>query len=148
MFHHPPRAVLVPVDFSDPASDSLRTARELLGGTEGLHVVHVLDELSPTEPGVIWGTIDDDARKRKATAALRALLAREGLGDVSVHVEIASGNPAYRITELADRLGVDLIVLPSHGRTGLAHITMGSVAERVVRLAPCAVLVLRSAPTT
>ena len=61
-----------------------------------------------------------------------------------VKFEVAFGSPADEITRFAQDHSVELIVLPSHGRTGLMRMMIGSVAERVVRLAHCPVLVLRS----
>ena len=61
-----------------------------------------------------------------------------------VQIDILFGDPGYRIAEHAQRLGAELIVTPSHGRTGLERILLGSVAERVIRLSHCPVLVLRS----
>ena len=69
-------------------------------------------------------------------------LATEGQDSVSTDVVI--GDPGHEITTLAERAGADLIVLNSHGRTGLKRLLIGSVAERVIRLAHCPVLVLRS----
>ena len=58
-------------------------------------------------------------------------------------IEILFGDPGHEITEFAERVKADLIVMPSHGRTGLSRLLIGSVAERVIRLAHCPVLVLR-----
>ena len=60
-----------------------------------------------------------------------------------VHTAVLLGEPAHGITDYAQEKGAQLIVVPSHGRTGLTRLLIGSVAERVVRLAHCPVLVLR-----
>lgn len=143
MFQLPARSVLVPVDFSEPSLGALKVAEQLLAADGVLHVIYVLPELSATEPGVVWGRVDDEGRTRNATDALREAVAKAGIRDAQLHVEIASGNASYRIADAAEALGVDLVVLPSHGRTGLARLAVGSVAERVVRLSHCPVLVLR-----
>jgi nucleotide-binding universal stress UspA family protein len=57
---------------------------------------------------------------------------------------VAFGDPGQRITAYAEEVGADVIVMPSHGRTGLKRLLLGSVAERVLRLAHCPVLVLKS----
>ena len=61
-----------------------------------------------------------------------------------ITTEVRTGPAARMILEFATEKGIDLIVMGTHGRTGLAHIVMGSVAERVVRMAPCPVLTLRA----
>ena len=63
---------------------------------------------------------------------------------MGVQVNVAFGDPGDEITKHAETVHADLIVMPSHGRTGLKRLLIGSVAERVVRLAQCPVLVLRS----
>ena len=60
-----------------------------------------------------------------------------------IHCATASGDPGHEIVKYAEEIDADLIVIPSHGRTGLTRLLIGSVAERVVRLAHCPVLVLR-----
>ncbi len=75
-------------------------------------------------------------------AQLEQFLCQAGIeGRLELH--ILEGDPGHEIVKLADTLKADLIVMPSHGRTGLAHVLIGSVAERVIRLAHCPVLVLR-----
>ena len=61
-----------------------------------------------------------------------------------VHLDVMIGNPGHMIAERAEELDAGLIVIPSHGRTGLKHIVFGSVAERVVSRAGCPVLTVRS----
>ena len=137
----PKQKVIVPVDFSDESFRALDTAKELVDDPVNVVVVHVLQDLSPMEPGEIWGTIDRETRIRHTMKALRERLAEEGHDEVSTDVVI--GDPGHEITGLAQREQADLIVLTSHGRTGLKHLLIGSVAERVIRLAHCPVLVLR-----
>jgi len=138
----PKRCVVVPVDFSDESFAAVDCARDSFVDTPAaLHVVTVLPPLSPAEPGVIWNTIDDQSRKRHAELALKERLADPKFAGVPLHVAI--GDPGHEIAGLAQKLGADLIVLPSHGRTGLSRLLIGSVADRVVRLAHCPVLVLR-----
>ncbi len=137
----PKQTVLAPVDFSELSWEAVDTALELAAHASGVHVIHVLPVLEPAEPGVIWHTIDDETRSRHATQAVRERLADAKYRDVQVH--IAFGDPGVEIADYARQIGADLIVLPSHGRTGIARFLIGSVAERVVRLAHCPVLVLR-----
>lgn len=62
----------------------------------------------------------------------------------AVRIEVVAGDPASEILRRARTHGIDLVVVGTHGRTGLKHLVLGSVAERVVRQAPCPVLVVRS----
>ena len=137
----PKKSVVVPVDLSQQSIDAVQTALQLVDDASHVHVVHVLPVLSPTEPGVIWDMASDESRCQHAEEFLRAKLSDPEY--VGIHVTACVGDPGYKITEFAENLSAELIVLPSHGRTGLKRLLIGSVAERVVRLAHCPVLVLR-----
>ena len=137
----PKQKVVVPVDFSDESFEALATAVELVADASHLHVVYVLPVLEPAEPGVIWATVDEASRQRHAEQALRERMAELQLAGAQVAIRF--GDPGHEITEYAADEKADLIVLPSHGRTGLKRLLIGSVAERVIRLAHCPVLVLR-----
>lgn len=138
------KCVLVPFDFSDHSHNSLKTALQIVERPEQVHVLHVLPFLIPTEPGVVWATIDDPERIRHASEAMQ-----EELNDPSlkgVVTEVRLGDPGQVIADRAVELGADLIVIPSHGRTGFTRFLLGSVAERVVRLSHCPVLVTKLPP--
>ncbi|MFT5523808.1 MAG: nucleotide-binding universal stress UspA family protein [Pirellulaceae bacterium] len=134
--------VVVPVDFSDESLIAVKTAIEIAGDPTRVQAIHVLPELHPAAPGVIWQTINDADRKEHAMTALRSQLEDRKCDGVSLHIEF--GDPGYRIAKHAENIGADLIVIPSHGRSGIARLLLGSVAERVIRLAHCQILVLRS----
>jgi len=138
----PKKNVVVPVDFSDASLAAVDEARKLVGPSSDLHVVHVLPPISSTDPGVVWGTVDDQSRIAHAEKALSEKLAQPGLGDTHLHVTI--GDPGQEIVGYAEGVKSELIVIASHGRTGLSRLLLGSVAERVLRMASCPVLVLRS----
>jgi nucleotide-binding universal stress UspA family protein len=104
-------------------------------------VDHVLPPLMVAEPGVVWDEIDDQSRIRHAKEAIAKELSDEKYQGVNLVVKI--GDPGHVVADFARDLFSELIVMPSHGRTGLAHILIGSVTERVVRMAHCPVLVLR-----
>ncbi|MBN2577982.1 MAG: universal stress protein [Pirellulales bacterium] len=137
----PRKTVIVPIDFSDDSFTALETAKELADNPACLHVVHVLPVLMASDPGVIWENIDDPSRSEHAAEALRKQLADRGLPRVSVEVRI--GDPGHEITAYAEELHADLIVLSSHGRNALTRLLIGSVADRVIHLAHCPVLVLK-----
>ena len=136
------KKALVPVDFSDESFAAVDSALALVESGSDLTVVYVLQDLSPMEPGEIWHSVDHESRIHHATKALRERLSDEKYKDIQLDVVI--GDPGHEIAELAERENVDLIVIPSHGRTGIKRMLIGSVAERVVRLAHCPVMVLRT----
>jgi nucleotide-binding universal stress UspA family protein len=137
----PRQSVVVPVDYSDESFAAVELARSLVQDASHLHVIHVLPYLTPTEPGVIWSTVDDAGRLAHAREALQGQLTDARYQGIDICVEF--GDPGQQIAQYAQQQAADLIVLPSHGRTGLKRLLIGSVAERVVRLAHCPVLVLR-----
>lgn len=137
----PKKCIIVPYDFSEQADQALESAQVFATGLAALHVVHVLPTIELAEPGVIWETIDDDARRRHVEAAFRERFANTPVANVDFHVRF--GDPGREIAAFAESLHAELIVMPSHGRTGLSRLFIGSVAERVVRLAHCPVLILK-----
>ena len=137
----PKQNVVVPIDFSDESFAALDTALSLAAKPANIHVIHVLPLMEMTEPGFIWDMVDDNSRRKHAEDALR-----ERLRDAKyagVNVVVAIGDPGREVADFAESRHADLIVLSSHGRTGLSRLLIGSVAERIVRLAHCPVLVLR-----
>jgi nucleotide-binding universal stress UspA family protein len=137
----PKRKIIVPVDFSDESLAAVDTALSLVDDPAHILVVHVLQDVSPAEPRELYSA-DQASRTQHAARALRERLADDKYGAVAVDVLV--GDPGHEIADLAQRETADLIVLPSHGRTGIKRLLIGSVAERVVRLAHCPVLVLRN----
>jgi nucleotide-binding universal stress UspA family protein len=135
------RHILAPTDFSDPSLQAIAYAFELAQTFRAkislLHVIELpvysLEMYPPLEE------LAEDARRVLA----RLLPEAEGAHvDVTHLVEI--GLAYQKILETAAAEKVDLIVIATHGRTGLSHLVLGSVAERVVRLAPCPVLTMRA----
>jgi nucleotide-binding universal stress UspA family protein len=141
MAYFPKKLVVVPVDFSQESLDAVEVGRQLVDAPEHLHVIHVLIDITPLEAGEVWGVIDPQARIEQAQRLLREKLADPKYQ--GVHTAVLMGEPAHGIANYAQEKQAELIVIPSHGRTGLTRLLIGSVAERVVRLAHCPVLVLR-----
>lgn len=138
------RRMLVPIDFSAGSTKATEYAAALattLGAS--IHLLHVLDE--PFAAQAPWEFYAPDTPRRGRTlqetqaklAAIEAGLRRTG---AKVTVEVRTGRAAREIVAVATDRGTDLIVMGTHGRTGLAHMMYGSVAEQVVRKAPCPVL--------
>jgi nucleotide-binding universal stress UspA family protein len=141
MSYFPKQCVVVPVDFSAESLDALAVGRSLVDAPQHLHVIHILIDLAPLEAGEVWGVVDPQARIEQVEKLLREKLA--GPQYHGVHTAVLLGEPAHGIANYAQEKHAELIVIPSHGRTGITRLLIGSVAERVVRLAHCPVLVLR-----
>ncbi len=137
-----PARTVVPLDFSDLSYAALDRAIEIAGQGGEVHVIHVLTELSTMEPGNLYGTVTDAERISSTEEFLKKKLVGEKYKGVHVHAVV--GDAGREIAAFAEREGADLIVIPSHGYGLFKHMLLGSVAERVVRLAHCPVLVLRT----
>lgn len=141
MAYFPRNSVIVPVDFSADSMAAIDVGLQLAKSPRNLHVVHVLIDITPLEAGEVWGVIDPQARVEQIDKLLKQKL--EGPQYAGVNIAVLLGEPAHGIAHYAQEKQADLIVIPSHGRTGITRLLIGSVAERVVRLAHCPVLVLR-----
>ncbi len=143
-----PKLILVPCDFSDCSNKALENAAALAGLSGGtLVLLHVI---KPVEPGfLIEGTVSRQTQGRmreRAAHELAAVAGHHAGGAVLGRPLIKSGRPWEVIVSVASKTRADLIVLGTHGYTGLKHAMLGSVAERVVRHAPCPVLTVRQRP--
>ena len=140
--------ILVPTDFSSDADAALEYALEIARPfNASVHLLHVVE--NPLAAGV-WSSEIYTAEiaglqvnlVRDAEERLRRSLPIIAGEPVGVTREVRTGNPGRVIVDVASERLIDLIVMGTHGRTGLPHLVMGSVAERVVRTAPCPVLTL------
>ena len=143
------RRILWPTDFSPLASAALPHAGRLAGaGRAELVILHVLS-FPPILPipdlsGAVWTRILEENRAAAQTRLKRlADQVRRRLPGIRVQGLLAEGQPEIEILRTARRLKCDATLLATHGRTGLAHVLIGSVAERVLRMAPCPVLTVR-----
>ena len=143
---------VVPYDFSEHSRAALRMATDLAQRFESdLHLVHVIQSLSLAYaayggPGTAAAAPVAMLELREvAESALRGVAAEveNECASVQMHVVESAGIPDA-ICEVAAKVGADLIVMGTHGRTGLAHAFLGSVAERTLRRSPCAVLTVRA----
>lgn len=140
----PIRVILHPTDFSARSRPALEMARTLAR----VHRARlVLQHVAPAEilTGGAFYAPADLRPEREALNQLRDETANVGLGE-SVETRFRQGDPAAEILQAATELGCDLIVMGSHGRTGLRRLLMGSVAEVVVRAAPCLTLIVKDVP--
>jgi universal stress protein A len=146
------RSILLPTDFSECASHALSYATQLARDARAAIIcVHVVEPVVPTvgytgiaEPLPIADI--SEQLEDSATRELPKIADCEECAGLEVEEVIAHGDPASEIVRVARERGVDLIVIASHGRTGLGRILFGSTAEAVVRHAPCPVLVVKPPP--
>lgn len=140
------KAVLVPTDFSDCSEAAVRYGRALAEAFgASLHLLHVVQD--PYKQA--WGTegfaapVTDVIAQWESQARTRLEEIAASCGPVRTTVATRVGSPFYDIALYASEMNVDLIVLGTHGRGPIGHMLLGSVAERIVRRAPCPVLTVR-----
>jgi universal stress protein A len=141
---YPYRSILSPIQFDDPSRVALGLAKQIAmthGAT--LHLLHVVPKLPAFgESAISEG--EHTTEEVKAETRLREI-ASSDLGGVKsvIHTCLAAPRGLARaVVQIAGEVDADLIALKTHGRTGISHFFVGSVAEEVVRTAPCAVLTL------
>lgn len=142
----PIKRILVPTDFSESAARSLAVAADMATDYSAelliLHVVEPLPAAPPDPDFTIELAAYQDAVNDNADEQLEKL--KNGLDpSLFIRTMVGHGNPAREIVRAAQEEETDLIVIATHGLTGLKHLVFGSVAERVVRTACCPVLTLR-----
>jgi universal stress protein A len=140
------QTILVPLDFSDPSRTALRYARSLAEQTGGKLVLFYAMEPVAT-PDFAHHPLMMEPKQAAAAAELQLgkICDQERVDESLIEQTIVRSGVAHvQITEMAEKLGADLIVIATHGNTGLKHVLLGSTAERVVRHAHCPVLVVRA----
>lgn len=140
--------ILVPTDFGEAADAALMYAREIAGKSGAtLHVIHVAENIFLKTYGETYGPLLADMQRDLEEGARKQLdellIDSDSSGPPTRHAVLRSMSPFSTIVGYAADNDIDLIVMGTHGRGGFAHLMMGSVAERVVRLAPCPVLTVR-----
>jgi universal stress protein A len=143
------KKVLVATDFSEPSEAALAYGRDLARNFgASLTVLHVVDNILARAYGSDGIIMADSELQREIQSAAQqqvdALLFDDDRDTLrAIGVTVTSNAPAPAIVTYAREAGTDLLVLGTHGRGAVAHLLMGSVAERVVRTAPCPVLTVR-----
>ncbi len=137
----PRKHFLVPLDFSTHAQHALEYALELAKRLQArltlLHVVHI-PPLGEVDVSTYMHEVDAVARQ-----SMQPYVQRLKEAGVEGTARIVHGVPWQQVVDTAQDIHADLIVMGTHGRTGLQHVLLGSVTEKVVRHAPCPVLVVR-----
>ncbi len=140
------RTILVPLDFSESTSTLLDWAAHLAeqhgSSVVLLHAYHLPVEFQQLEgaylPPEFWANV-----KREAEDSLSGYAKELSGRGIPVEMVVLEGYAATAIIDEATRRGVDLIVIGTHGLSGLKHLLLGSIAERVVQKAPCPVLTVK-----
>lgn len=139
------KRILVATDFSETSHEALRYGAALANEFRAkCYVLHVLPKAPAEDPGNtefplgLYETTRDAARKQ-----LRQLMTEQEINELSPEFATLVGAPHLEIIRYAKDHDIDVIVMGTHGRTFVAHMLMGSVAEHVVRRAPCPVLTVR-----
>ena len=141
------KKVLVPVDFSDYSKSSLRYAVNFAKHFNAeLFLVYVVEPMV-YPPDFSMGQIAipsvDVEMDKSAVEELNNLAKKEIPAELKSKVIVKTGKPFVEIIETASAEDIDLIIIATHGHTGIEHVLFGSTAEKVVRKAPCPVLTLR-----
>jgi nucleotide-binding universal stress UspA family protein len=140
--------ILVPIDFSDFSKNALKYAipfaEQFRASIDLLYVVEPAIYPADFSFGQVgFPNVEEELRKR-GTEELDLLVKREIKRRVPARFSVRTGKPFYEINQYAKEEDIDLIIIATHGHSGVEHILFGSTAEKVVRKAPCPVLVVRS----
>jgi len=137
------KRILHPTDFSDNSEKALKYACSLaIQFNADLHLIHVIQDLGWVIPSIEMTFPEDyyEKQKKYANEELSVLPEKIINHTGSVIRNVREGQPFMEIMHYAKENTIDMIVMGTHGRSGLAHLIMGSVAENVVRRSPCPVL--------
>src|ERR1051326_135451 len=136
------KRILVPVDFSEPSRKALQYAQRMAATFgAGITLLYVLEPIPyPNDFGMSYPLITDNTELLKTATEQLNALAAELAGAEPAKVLVRNGNAAQQICAAAQELNIDLIVISTHGYSGLKHVLLGSTAEKVVRHAHCPVL--------
>ena len=136
------KLILVPFDFSEHSHLAVDKAIELATINSQIHILQVLPTFIPLAPeGFPLEAIDDQVRVENTAKALDKEFADPRYAGILK--EVLVGDPGTTCVERAEEIGAELIVVASHGRSGISRFLLGSVAERILRLAKCPVLVIK-----
>jgi nucleotide-binding universal stress UspA family protein len=147
------KKILAPIDFSDFSMEGMRGAKELAAdvGAE-VHLVHVVVPHFHVIPLPLATSGDqsfeltrESAMTQQAEEELSRIKKEDFGNSPKVTTAVLNGSPVKMLVEYAEQNAIDLIMLSTHGRSGVDRVMIGSVAEKLVRLAHCSVLVLRRA---
>lgn len=140
------KRLLVPVDFSDASDAAFNTALDLsqaLGAEVKVIHVHQLQVPYVGDGGFYVPEMDEDELLKEREKELETFVKEKGDTKVNVEREVRLGDPETEINEIAKEYNADMIIMGTHGRTGLSHLLMGSVTESVLRHANVPIMAVR-----
>ena len=142
----PFKKILYPTDFSEASYEALKAANELaLHFSTELYLVHVVSSLLKKLLRILAYVLSIlEKMETAAKNSLQEVVKQRVSKELHTHQIVLLGGAAYEIIRIAEEEKVDLIVIATHGQTGWRHLVFGSVAEKVVQLAPCPVLTIRA----
>jgi nucleotide-binding universal stress UspA family protein len=147
MMAYPFASILNPIQFDDPSLLALGYAKHLASDSGAtLHLLHVVEKFPALgEPAI---SENDNIREEDEARARLVDIGKQHLEGIKYQIHVAAAAPralARAVVAVASEIDADLIVMKTHGRKGLSHLILGSVAEEVVRGAPCPVLTFTTA---
>jgi universal stress protein A len=139
--------ILIPIDFSGYSKKALTYAipfaEKFHASIDLIYVVEPMVYPADFSFGQVgFPNVEEEMRKR-GEAELKHLVEKEIRGRIASRTFVRTGKPFYEINQFAEEESIDLIIIATHGHSGMEHILFGSTAEKVVRKAPCPVLVVR-----
>ena len=141
----PFKKILYPTDFSEASYQALKAANELAAHFSAeLSIVHVVSPVVQTSPDFAPGALALQEMEASAEKSLQEVVKQRVSKELHVRQIVVLGEAADKIIRMSEEEKVDLIVIATHGQTGWRHLVFGSVAEKVVQLAPCPVLTIRA----
>lgn len=143
------KRVCVATDFSKPAQRAFQYglvfAKQF--GAE-LHLLHVIEDIIPTipEPGLAMLPTQEimNSLRQASEEGMKKVVSAQDVSGVRIVQVVREGVPFRELGDYAKKESIDLVIVGTHGRSGLSHLLLGSVAERIVRSAPCPVLTVHS----
>lgn len=141
------KVIVVPTDFSRRSLRALAYAIGLAEKYEASIKILYVNEPSPQVSDMAWAGLDErslrDERLEEARRHMERIVNEQMPADLDAQAEVRNGNAVEEIIRYADNVDADVIVMATHGRSGISHMLMGSTAEQVIRKASCPVLTLK-----
>lgn len=136
------KTILFPTDFSEASATAFEYAEDFARGSHGrLLIVHVQEPIYPLVGGELAYLPSTQTNPEELAAELRKIVPNDS--QLTYAHQLLQGDPATEIVNLAKSEHADMIILGTHGRTGVARLLLGSTAEQVLRRAPCPVLAVK-----
>jgi nucleotide-binding universal stress UspA family protein len=145
----PFKKILWPTDFSEPSYEALKAAIELASRFSAeLYVMHAVSSLpvvpGPSGPTSFNVSLYEEELQESAVNSIKEIIKNKIPNSIKTHSIVSAGLVADEIVQEAEKQKIDLIVTATHGERGWRHLIFGSIAEKVVRMAPCPIMVVHA----